>query len=359
MDYIQHREGFRRNQRKKATLRHLRDRTNSMEDLNRKEFFVRFRLQKETVIRIVELIAATILLDPRGGGSIPPLLQVLICLRFYATNNFYTSIGDIIGISKQAVSTTVRRVSIALATHGRNLIQLESRPENLGKLRNKFFNIANFPGTIGAIDCTHIKILQPTEENSGRFYCIRKHMYSLNVQVVCDADMLITDIVARWPGSTHDSRIFKNSTVCNRLENGEFKEDHLLGDAGYACKAYLLTPYLNPTTIEEKRYNIAHSKTRCIIERLFGVWKRRFPCLQMGLRTQLETTMAIIVACAICHNIATEHGDYIDADEVVEENNDEDVGGIEKNDRYGRSKRDLITRYHFGQVCNNFLCSKA
>ena len=35
----------------------------------------------------------------------------------------------------------------------------------------------------------------------------RKQFYSINVQAVCDSDAFITNIVARWPGSTHDSRI--------------------------------------------------------------------------------------------------------------------------------------------------------
>ena len=36
----------------------------------------------------------------------------------------------------------------------------------------------------------------------------RKQFYSINVQAVCDSDAFITNIVARWPGSTHDSRNF-------------------------------------------------------------------------------------------------------------------------------------------------------
>ena len=40
----------------------------------------------------------------------------------------------------------------------------------------------NFPGIIGAIDCTHIRIECPGRRDAQRFYN-RKHFYSFNVQV--------------------------------------------------------------------------------------------------------------------------------------------------------------------------------
>ena len=36
--------------------------------------------------------------------------------------------------------------------------------------------------------------------------------------------MRIIDIVARWPGSTHDQLIFNNSALKHRFEEGEFNE---------------------------------------------------------------------------------------------------------------------------------------
>lgn len=46
-----------------------------------------------------------------------------------------------------------------------------------------------------------------------------------------------------------------------------------------------------------------------MVERLFGVWKRRFPVLAIGMRTKLSTTMATIVATAVLYNILLQQKD--------------------------------------------------
>ncbi|KAH7940689.1 hypothetical protein HPB49_003554 [Dermacentor silvarum] len=51
-------------------------------------------------------------------------------------------------------------------------------------------------------------------------------------------------------------------------------------------------------------YNKAHIKTRNSIERAFGVWKRRFPCLDMKLQHKPQNAARIITACAALHNVA-------------------------------------------------------
>lgn len=55
----------------------------------------------------------------------------------------------------------------------------------------------------------------------------RRH--TINIQAVCDGDRIFSDVVARWPGSTHDSTIFNNSRLKERFEEGEFQNSWLLG----------------------------------------------------------------------------------------------------------------------------------
>ncbi|KAG8222173.1 hypothetical protein J437_LFUL001264 [Ladona fulva] len=111
--------------------------------------------------------------------------------------------------------------------------------------------------------------------------------------------------VARRPGSCHDARILDNSSIRARIEEGVVY-GILLGDSGYPCRRYLMTPVLRLTSRAEEKYNRVHIKTRNIVERAIGVWKQRFPCLRRGMGNALETTAAIISATAVLHNIAVE-----------------------------------------------------
>jgi hypothetical protein len=70
---------------------------------------------------------------------------------------------------------------------------------------------------IGVIDGTHIPIQSPGGPRA-EIYRNRKTYFSLNVQIVGGPQLEILDIVVHWPGSTHDSRIFENSSVKLRFQ---------------------------------------------------------------------------------------------------------------------------------------------
>jgi hypothetical protein len=73
-----------------------------------------------------------------------------------------------------------------------------------------------------------------------------------------------TNIVARWPGATHDSFIFRNSQLSTHMEEK---------NGGYPCKPYLMTPYGNPATLQQQHFNRSLCGTRVKIEHALGVLK--------------------------------------------------------------------------------------
>lgn len=67
------------------------------------------------------------------------------------------------------------------------------------------------------------------------------------------------DLVARWPGSTHDSFIYNSSASKQRLNTGVLK-GIILGDSGYAVSNVLLTPFLSPNSTAQENYNRSQIK---------------------------------------------------------------------------------------------------
>lgn len=243
--------------------------------------------------------------------AIIPEIQLLIALRYYATGAFqvryiygsllnlimtlqhfynkkyYFSIlrytlffqvvlGDHIQVHKSTVCRIVKRVSKRLACLRPLFISMPKNQNEKQAVQIGFYQMHNFPRVIGAIDCTHIRIQSPNSD-IGEQFRNRKGYFSFNVQAVCNSKMEIMNIVARyyekyilflncikyqyyvfrWPGSVHDSTVFDNSLLRAQFENNEFEGCFLLGDGGYPCRSYLMTPLLNPTTNSEKNYQVS------------------------------------------------------------------------------------------------------
>lgn len=115
----------------------------------------------------------------------------------------------------------------------------------------------------------------------------------------------------RWPGASHDSHIFNSSRVKKDLEDGVYGNAVLVGDNGYACRNYLIPPLDVVNTPEEQLFQESQVRTRNPIERCFGVWKRRFPVLSLGIRLKDNRLESIIVATAVMHNICTLENDDV------------------------------------------------
>ena len=330
--------------RRSLGLRTARDRMNPFLFYDNEEFIRRFRFSKTFVLRLCDELSNELQKDSRGL-SLSVELQIVLTLRFYATGSFEKVIGDLFGISESVTCVTIHRVTKAIACLKSRILRMPHSHE-IDLIRRQFYDLSSFPQVIGAIDGSHVRILCPSKDIAQIFYN-RKGYYSINVQAVCDAQLLFRNIVARWPGSTHDARIFSNSSLRSDFESNVYAPNVLLGDSGYRCTSYLLTPILNPSTPAEHRYNTAHIKGRCVIERCFGIWKKRFPCLQLGLRTNINNSLAIIVATAVLHNMAMQRSERIDLFSDIRDDSDEFVGEVMSYDAGGFARRRSLLSTHF------------
>lgn len=193
------------------------------------------------------------------------------------------------------------------------VIQWPNREDQQEISRN--FAVHGFPGIIGCIDGSHIKINAPKDHPNS--YVNRKGFHSLLLQAVCDHRMLFTDIYAGEAGSIHDYTLFRRSNLSRRILNGHvrfYNDSHMVGDLAYRLTTFLLTKFKNNRDLNrrEKNYNIILSKARVTIERAFAYLKGRFRRLKFLETIRLDLAVLLISTGCILHNICILNGDLVE-----------------------------------------------
>ncbi|XP_064646148.1 putative nuclease HARBI1 [Lineus longissimus] len=262
------------NQRAIRRERVFRDRVHPLDEFNDDQLFRRYRLTRPIILEVIDLIGQDVEHPTRRSHAIPSTLQVLTALRYYATGSLQLATADMVHVSQPTVSRIITGVSEALVNRARQFISFPHDLETQERISEGFYTRRNrIPNVLGCIDGSLVAVRSPTQNEEA--YVCRKGFHALNIQGVCSPDLKFTDIVARWPRSTHDAFIWSNSELNRGIGHAGF----LLGDKAYPLRSWLLTPVRNPADAAERRYNAHHRRVRSVIERAFGRWKMRWLCL--------------------------------------------------------------------------------
>jgi nuclease HARBI1 len=325
MAYLLAIDQHRHNRRRLPKPRVYRDRSQPFEVYDDEELIRRYRLPRQCILDLCGELQHKLERPTRRAHALPVATQVFTALQFYATGSFQRVDGDVHGVSQSSVSRIVNNVSVALFSCAVNYIQFPTEADDERRLMADFHKIANFPSVLGCIDGTQIAILAPRENE--HLYVCRKGFHALNVQVVCDARMQFLNVVAKWPGATHDSFKWQNSCLYRYFANRQpGQHGWLLGDSGYPLSSCLLTPVLNSTTAAELRYNKSHIRTCNTVERAIGLLKTRFRCLHKSggcLLSPPDRCAKIITACCVLHNICIKNS--VPEPEIVADADSEDT----------------------------------
>ena len=185
------------------------------------------------------------------SNAIPPSTKILLTMQYLASGTFQLILGDAFGISQASACRCVWETIELLNTFAARFIRFPTSEEDRNSTMQGFYEYAGFPGVVGIIDCTHIKIEAPSENEDA--YVNRRGSHSINVQCVTDDKYKFISVSAKWPGGKHDMGILTESAVYTAFENGQL-HGRLLGDSGYALLNWLLVPFREILTEAQRRY---------------------------------------------------------------------------------------------------------
>ena len=155
------------------------------------------------IMNLHNMIADDLEPHSQRNHAIPAINQIFCALRYYAMESYQSVVGDSFGVHRSTVSRIIARVTSAICRYRNNYTQFPATQNEITAMKQEFYDIAQFPNVIGAIDGTLVFIRAPVEDE--HLYVSHKGGHSINILGVCDAKFWFTYAVSKYPGSTHDA----------------------------------------------------------------------------------------------------------------------------------------------------------
>lgn len=145
----------------------IRDRLNSLEAYTDDELFERYRFRQ--VVYLLNLIGGT-LLESTRNNALPPMLQLFVCLRFFATGAYHKLIGDSLNVSESTAGRCCRSITEAIL-HVRKQFIVFPRDDEARKTKQEFIKIAGMLSVV--LFCFLLSLLK--KDNSCFDFCKEKN----------------------------------------------------------------------------------------------------------------------------------------------------------------------------------------
>ena len=173
-------------------------------------FYSLFRMRRSVFYPLLDLLVATYGLTSSCNMSAKEALALF--LWTVGTCQTTDNVADRFKHSRSTVSRKFYEVLDCLDRMAGDYIRPKDR--NFTEVHPKMQTTrfwSHFNDAIGAIDGTHIKVIVPKQLDAQHR---NRHGYtSQNVMAICDFDLRFTFVVAGWPGSVHDTRVWTDAQV--------------------------------------------------------------------------------------------------------------------------------------------------
>ena len=256
----------------------------------------------------------------RFRDPLPPEKILALGLYRLGHGNSYVSIGPSFNVGKATVIEAVQDVVEALYEIRNEHIKF---PENEAETRaaiETFQDLSDLPNIVGAIDGSHVRIKAPKDGPVDYFSRYQQHDFI--IQAVVNGQKLFLDFACGYPGSMHDARVLRRSSIFRRAEGGDILiaptvningneiGPYLVGDSAYPLSPWLMKPYPEGTRDRaEIKFNKELSSARVKVECAFGLIKSRWRILQKRFDSTIDFAVKNAIACAVLHNLCIRLGD--------------------------------------------------
>lgn len=164
---------------------------------------------------------------------IPLDLMLMHTLWILATPDSFRSVALQFGVHPNTIHSHYVRIVSVLCALSSHFITWPSANER-GVIARAFQAYSGMPGIVAIVDGTYMVSTAPTIQ--PRRYIDRHHQYSINVQAVCDHNMVVRDLHVGEAGGMTDPRVFRRSPLSLQLlTNPNILEpnQHIIGDSIY------------------------------------------------------------------------------------------------------------------------------
>ncbi|XP_030825769.1 putative nuclease HARBI1 [Camarhynchus parvulus] len=227
-------------------------------ELSDEQALRRCRLDRAAIAALCRELGADLQSLTGRSHALPVAVKVTSALAFLASGSFQTASRLSTGISQSAMSNCLAQFLAALQRRAGRYIAFPPPPAPPG-------DPAALPGVLGLVGAMHVALRAPADNEP--LFRNAANFHSINMQVVCDRQGHITNVVAKFPGSCANATVLENSALARLMEGSRPEGVWLLGDGSYPLKPWLLTPIAGPRGAAELRYNALHSRTLAPLRR--------------------------------------------------------------------------------------------